>query len=73
MKIQLLTPTQKLSASLKTRIQKLSTSFSPISMSGMFLNMMNPIVDQILSLKKQNPEADTSALEAEIDKLVYEL
>jgi hypothetical protein len=42
-------------------------------MSGMFLNMMNPIVDQILSLKKQNPEADTSALEAEIDKLVYEL
>lgn len=30
-------------------------------------------VTQILSLKKENPEADTSALEAEIDQLVYEL
>lgn len=31
------------------------------------------LVDKILSLKKQNPEADTSDLEAEIDKMVYEL
>lgn len=30
-------------------------------------------VDQILSLKKDNPEADTSALEKEIDMMVYEL
>jgi len=30
-------------------------------------------VDQILSTKKQNPEADTSKLEKEIDKLVYKL
>ncbi|WP_420878629.1 Eco57I restriction-modification methylase domain-containing protein [Roseivirga pacifica] len=30
-------------------------------------------VDQILSLKKENPQADTSALEAEIDQMVYEL
>jgi len=30
-------------------------------------------VDQILSLKKDNPEADTSALEKEIDFMVYEL
>ena len=30
-------------------------------------------VDQILSLKKDNPEADTSALEREIDTLVYQL
>ncbi|OAN62908.1 hypothetical protein A8B79_01390 [Balneola sp. EhC07] len=30
-------------------------------------------VTQILSLKKENPEADTSKLEAEIDQLVYEL
>lgn len=30
-------------------------------------------VTQILDLKKENPEADTSALEAEIDQLVYEL
>ena len=30
-------------------------------------------VTQILSLKKENPEADTSTLEAEIDQLVYEL
>jgi len=31
------------------------------------------LVDQILSAKKQNPEADTSQLEKEIDRLVYEL
>jgi type II restriction/modification system DNA methylase subunit YeeA len=30
-------------------------------------------VDQILLAKKENPKADTSALEAEIDKLVYQL
>ncbi|CAM3930109.1 hypothetical protein FLCU109888_09510 [Flavobacterium cucumis] len=30
-------------------------------------------VDQILSLKKDNPEADTSDLEREIDFMVYEL
>jgi adenine-specific DNA-methyltransferase len=31
------------------------------------------IVDQILTLKKENPKADTSELENEIDKLVYQL
>jgi hypothetical protein len=31
------------------------------------------LVDQILSAKKQNPEADTSQLEREIDQLVYRL
>jgi Fe2+ transport system protein B len=31
------------------------------------------LVSQILSLKKSDPQADTSALEAEIDCLVYEL
>ena len=31
------------------------------------------LVDQILSAKKFNPKADTSALEREIDRLVYEL
>lgn len=30
-------------------------------------------VDQILSLKKENPEADTTAIEREIDFMVYEL
>ncbi len=30
-------------------------------------------VNQILTLKKENPEADTSALEAEIDQMVYKL
>jgi hypothetical protein len=29
------------------------------------------LVNQILSLKKENPSADTSLLEAEIDQLVY--
>ncbi|RCW31306.1 Eco57I restriction-modification methylase domain-containing protein [Marinilabilia salmonicolor] len=31
------------------------------------------VTNQILSLKKQDPAADTTALEAEIDRLVYEL
>jgi len=31
------------------------------------------LVDQILSIKNQDPDADTSHLEREIDKLVYEL
>lgn len=31
------------------------------------------LVTQILSLKKSNPEADISGLEAEIDRMVYEL
>ena len=30
-------------------------------------------VDRILAAKKRNPSADTSALEREIDKLVYQL
>lgn len=30
-------------------------------------------VTEILSLKKENPQADTSKLEAEIDQMVYEL
>ncbi|MCC5934341.1 MAG: class I SAM-dependent DNA methyltransferase [Balneolales bacterium] len=37
------------------------------------LEKLEPIVEQILSLKKQNPQADTSALEAQIDQLVYQL
>ena len=31
------------------------------------------LVDRILSAKKLNPQADTSALEAEIDRLIYDL
>jgi len=36
-------------------------------------NQMASLVDQILSAKKQNPEADTSQLEKQIDQLVYKL
>ena len=31
------------------------------------------LVNQILSLKKENPQADTSNLEEDIDELVYKL
>ncbi|NJW55879.1 hypothetical protein, partial [Salinimicrobium oceani] len=31
------------------------------------------LVTHILELKKENPSSDTSSLEAEIDRLVYEL
>ena len=36
-------------------------------------NVVQKLVDQILSLKKDNPKADTSDLEREIDLMVYEL
>jgi len=36
-------------------------------------NQIITLVDQILSAKKQNPEADTTHLEKEIDQLVYQL
>jgi len=36
-------------------------------------NQIITLVDQILSAKNQNPEADTSQLEREIDQLVYKL
>ena len=32
-----------------------------------------PLVAQILAARQQDPNADTSALEAQIDKMVYEL
>jgi hypothetical protein len=34
---------------------------------------MEILVDNILQIKKQNPRADTTALEAQIDQLVYQL
>ncbi len=34
---------------------------------------MISIVDKILAAKKDNPQADTSTWEREIDRLVYEL
>jgi regulator of sirC expression with transglutaminase-like and TPR domain len=36
-------------------------------------NEIAEIVDKILTLKKANPQADTSRLEREIDRLVYQL
>jgi len=35
--------------------------------------VIESLVNQILAAKKQNPEADTSQLEKEIDQLVYRL
>jgi len=37
------------------------------------VQQIESLVDQILSIKKQNPDADTSHLEREIDQLVYKL
>jgi hypothetical protein len=44
----------------------------PIPTPNQVVNIEN-IVDQILTAKKSNPKADTSELEKEIDKIVYEL
>ena len=44
-----------------------------INMSKEEQSKLSLIVEKILKLKKANPKADTTALEAEIDKMVYEL
>jgi hypothetical protein len=36
-------------------------------------NRLSTLVDKILEIKKQDPNADTTALESQIDQLVYEL
>lgn len=36
-------------------------------------NKIKRLVDRILAVKQRDPEADTSALEREIDQLVYSL
>jgi tRNA1(Val) A37 N6-methylase TrmN6 len=51
----------------KLPIPNITPSNEPI------VKQIETIVDQILSTKKQNPEADTSELEKEIDRLVYRL
>jgi hypothetical protein len=38
-----------------------------------FCNQGTKLVDRILAAKQRDPEADTSALEREIDELVYAL
>jgi hypothetical protein len=44
-----------------------------IQSSDKYSENLESKVSEILSLKKENPEANTSALEAEIDQMVYEL
>jgi hypothetical protein len=44
-----------------------------INASELNQNNISNKVDQILSLKKENPQTDTTALEREIDLMVYEL
>ena len=51
----------------KLPIKKITFQNQPIA------NQIITLVDQILSAKKQNPEADTGHLEREIDHLVYKL
>ena len=36
-------------------------------------NNLDKVVDRILAAKRANPQVDTSALEGEIDQMVYEL
>lgn len=44
-----------------------------ITPSDLIKNKIESLVDQILAAKQANPAADTTALEAEIDQLVYQL
>lgn len=45
----------------------------PIKISIEHQQPIITLVNQILEAKHANPQADTSALEAQIDQLVYEL
>lgn len=57
------------------------THFYPNHMKSLPIKIATPVqqqpiialVEKILAAKRQNPQADTTAQEAEIDKLVYEL
>jgi len=51
----------------KLPIKKITPQNQPIA------NQIITLVDQILSSKQQNPTADTSNLEHQIDQLVYKL
>ena len=51
----------------------LSCMYYPQNIDSAISEVVISLVDHILSLKKENPYADTSALEAEIDQLVYQL
>ena len=55
-------------------VKKENVSKLPINTENLKIkNDLSNIVDQILTIKKENPSADTLALEKEIDQLVYEL
>jgi hypothetical protein len=54
---------------LKYKIEQLPIKIIPEKQQRPFII----VVDQILATKKQDSNADTRALEKEIDKLVYEL
>ncbi len=47
--------------------------FTVPNISNAVTNNIEILVDQILSAKKENPQADTGALEREIDLMVYKL
>ena len=58
----------------RLNLQRIYVSKIPIiDADGETKQKISNLADQILSMKKQNPEADTTELEAEIDRLVYEL
>ncbi len=56
-----------------SEIQARSVGELPIKRDDAHKTEIVSIVDNILAAKKANPQADTSALEAEIDRLVYDL
>lgn len=47
--------------------------FSIPNVSNQITNSLELIVKQILEDKEQNPAADTTSLETQIDQLVYQL
>jgi len=60
--------------STNTNITTNEINSIPIPLNnGQEYQQISSLVDQILTIKKANPQANTTALEAEIDSLVYEL
>lgn len=56
------------------KIKKAPLESLPVNTSSIeYQQKISTTVDQILEIKKENPAADISSLEAEIDRLVYEL
>jgi hypothetical protein len=64
---------QSVSNSIRGGYLRFFTEYIKDSPIPIKLELLEPLVNEIITTKKQNPSADTSLLENQIDQLVYQL